>query len=609
MDFAKSSDGVRLLLHVLDSSGSGVTGLGVGDFTWEVYDTGLSAYGDPDSMVEIGQGAYWVEFTNMPPEVWSVWVRHATHFPEGKTAKIMVFDALFDDLAPNSLTALSIADQVWDEARSGHTGSGSFGELMRNIELGLFAEVLIAQSGSTSTEVRTGSTKSDDFYNDALVVVINAAGTAARRVIDYDQTNGAFTVSALPFTPAFGNLVLVIPRPLPDVALAPALAVVDGIVDDILVDTGTSLPAQITSEVNDVQADIAGIETHLDAIDANLGTINSNVILAVLNTEPDAIAAAVWDALTEDYSAPNTFGLMVQSLLTTVEFDKLYNALVLDEPFDVIAGSSTTEVRTNAARPTGHYDRHVLVVRSVIDGNAARAISSYDVTNGAFTVTPALPFTPAAADQVFVVALPVFTQALLQAIGQDALTAQGYTTPRAANLDNLDATVSSRATQASVDALPTNAELAAEIDAVQADIAALNDLSAAEAADAIWDEAKAGHVAAGSFGEEVQTHATAAELSAEIDSVQADIAAVAFDVDAILVDTGTTLPAQITSEINDVQTDIAAVHTLALLCKRVLANRVVVSPDDLTVTVYAEDETTPVIVFDISADGRERGPQ
>jgi hypothetical protein len=61
---------------------------------------------------------------------------------------------------------------------------------------------------------------------------------------------------------------------------------------------------------------------------------------------------------------------------------------------------------------------------------------------------------------------------------------------------------------------PTNAELAAEIDAVQADIAALNDVTAEAVADAVWDEATIGHTTAGTFGEQLKT-----------------------DVDAILVDT------------------------------------------------------------------------
>lgn len=47
---------------------------------------------------------------------------------------------------------------------------------------------------------------------------------------------------------------------------------------------------------------------------------------------------------------------------------------------------------------------------------------------------------------------------------------------------------------------PTHAELVSEINTVQADIAALNDLSAADVANAVWDEPLAGHLGAGSTG-------------------------------------------------------------------------------------------------------------
>jgi hypothetical protein len=43
--------------------------------------------------------------------------------------------------------------------------------------------------------------------------------------------------------------------------------------------------------------------------------------------------------------------------------------------------------------------------------------------------------------------------------------------------------------------------------------------------------------------------------------------------------------------------------------RKLTANRAVISPDDLTVTIYDDDGVTPFQVFDISADKRERDPQ
>lgn len=57
--------------------------------------------------------------------------------------------------------------------------------------------------------------------------------------------------------------------------------------------------------------------------------------------------------------------------------------------------------------------------------------------------------------------------------------------------------------------------------------------TAEEVANAVWDEAKAGHVSAGSFGEEVQSHALSSEISALNDISTAQVNA---EVDAALAD-------------------------------------------------------------------------
>jgi hypothetical protein len=67
---------------------------------------------------------------------------------------------------------------------------------------------------------------------------------------------------------------------------------------------------------------------------------------------------------------------------------------------------------------------------------------------------------------------------------------------------------------------PTRAELTSDIGTVTTAISGLNDPTAAAVADAVWDEAQADHVGAGTMGE------------------------IATETAAILVDTGTTLPAE-----------------------------------------------------------------
>lgn len=68
-----------------------------------------------------------------------------------------------------------------------------------------------------------------------------------------------------------------------------------------------------------------------------------------------------------------------------------------------IAGGSTTEVRTGAAEADGFYDEMQLVVINAA-GVVSRRVTGYLQVNGAFTVDPALPFTPALNDRVIVLA-------------------------------------------------------------------------------------------------------------------------------------------------------------------------------------------------------------
>ncbi len=76
----------------------------------------------------------------------------------------------------------------------------------------LIAARTTALAGSTTTVIRTGLAQANDFFNGMQVIVINAAGIAARPIDSYAQINGAITVEALPFTPALNDVVLVISR-------------------------------------------------------------------------------------------------------------------------------------------------------------------------------------------------------------------------------------------------------------------------------------------------------------------------------------------------------------------------------------------------------------
>ncbi|MCP5018925.1 MAG: hypothetical protein GY938_27155 [Ketobacter sp.] len=106
------------------------------------------------------------------------------------------------------------------------------------------------------------------------------------------------------------------------------LDTVDGIVDSILVDTGTTLPAQITSEINDVQSDISSLN------DLSAAQVNAEV-----------------DTALSDYDGPtNTEMLAAHSttdaLITTV--DGVVDAILVDTGTTLPASIATIDTNVDA---------------------------------------------------------------------------------------------------------------------------------------------------------------------------------------------------------------------------------------------------------------------
>lgn len=97
---------------------------------------------------------------------------------------------------------------------------------------------------------------------------------------------------------------------------------------------------------------------------------------------------------------------------------------------------------------------------------------------------------------------------------QSGLTAQGYTTARATNLNNLDATVSSR--QSESDALTRYNALITEHNDTQTDISGLPSSSAI--ASAVWDQLTSSITTVGSIGEHILDNLDAAVSSREAET-------------------------------------------------------------------------------------------
>ncbi len=66
-------------------------------------------------------------------------------------------------------------------------------------------------AGSSTTEIRTDLTHADDFFNGMHIHITGAAGIVVRKIDQYKNTNGAFTVvELLPFTPQVGDIICVL---------------------------------------------------------------------------------------------------------------------------------------------------------------------------------------------------------------------------------------------------------------------------------------------------------------------------------------------------------------------------------------------------------------
>lgn len=67
--------------------------------------------------------------------------------------------------------------------------------------------------------------------------------------------------------------------------------------------------------------------------------------------------------------------------------------------FTVAAGSTTTEIRTDATQGDNFYNGQLIEVENSV-GKAVRVVEEYQQTNGAFLVGEPLPFTPDALDRL-----------------------------------------------------------------------------------------------------------------------------------------------------------------------------------------------------------------
>jgi hypothetical protein len=154
----------------------------------------------------------------------------------------------------DAATVASIADGVWDEARSGHVAAGTFGEYVLSDALRV--------SGSSSAA-------------DGLEAAVSGATPLPSNVTQFGGAAGTFASGRAEVN------VSHVGGSAEDLPTATALATVDSNVDAILVDTGTTIPALLGTPAADLAADIAAIKSVADAVETDTQDIQSRLPAAL----------------------------------------------------------------------------------------------------------------------------------------------------------------------------------------------------------------------------------------------------------------------------------------------------------------------------------------
>jgi hypothetical protein len=168
-----------------------------------------------------------------------------------------------------------------------------------------------AETGSTSTVIKTDLQQVDEFFDGMQVMVCNVAGTATRTISDYAQSNGEITVdTALPFTPADKDQVYIISGLPGGGSDLTAVAIADAIWDEQRsghTDAGSfGATDEWTGDV-DTDSIADAVWDELRSGHTTTGTFGATDEWASAIDGP-AIASAVWDALQTDYGTPGTMG-------------------------------------------------------------------------------------------------------------------------------------------------------------------------------------------------------------------------------------------------------------------------------------------------------------
>lgn len=265
-------------------------------------------------------------------------------------------------------TAAQIADAVWDEATSGHTTSGTFGQALYT-----FDEGTAAAGAATTITLEAGANSNNDFYNNSLIVLTGGTGVGqARFITDYVGSTRVATVDTWVTNPSTDTEYFIMPfYSLPGASAPTAAQVADAVwdeataghttggtfgeqlatdVDAILVDTNSLNDTKVPQTLNltasgNIGIDWANVENPSSVVDLSQTDIQ---LVDTVTTNTDLVSAAsiadaVWDEAMGDHITADTFGLANNVLRANVATAGAAGTITLD------ASASTTADLFNGA--------------------------------------------------------------------------------------------------------------------------------------------------------------------------------------------------------------------------------------------------------------------
>lgn len=347
-----------------------------------------------------------------------------------------------------------------------------------------------AQTGAAFTiTLSATSSASDNLYVGSTVMILSGTGAGQERVITsyVGSTKVATLDGAWVSQPDFSSLYVIVPSGrslvvsnLDKTGYGLAAASVDStslagsaisaIQSGLATTSGLTTLATTVDNHTDTQ--ISALQSHGDTAWATAtsvavgvggitsssfasGAINAAAIASAAITAAKFSAGAV-DANALAQAAADKIWATASRTLTAIGSSGIADAAAVAQVIAILAaaqpvvaaGSSSTVIKTNATQATGFFDGAVLVIVNAA-GVSARRVLSYSSINGAFTLAAALPFTPSASDQSFVLT----TQAAAAPGDAMALTSGERTTVQALVLSDatpfpgarIDAAITSRA--------------------------------------------------------------------------------------------------------------------------------------------------------------------